>query len=551
MVAERLCAPRRRGQCRYGPQLAACLLVCLAGSCLLLAWPDTAMAAPGDLPLPGICSEGDRFGLWDNAARIAQYDVAGLHARWYTGFDLRADPHLPAGMAYVQTVRLSQEGSDGNRACAQCPTWDQVRKVAQKNPGSLWLIGNEPDRQDLVDARRYAELYHEFYTFLKSEDPSSQVAIGGVVQATPIRLQYLDQILASYQRRYRERMPVDVWNVHNYVIREATSGWGCGIPPGTDADLAIQYGPQDHDDLVYWAGHLTAMREWMRDQGYRDHPLILSEFGILMPSVYGYDFPRVQAFMQKAFDWLATATDASTGYPADGNRLVQAWAWFSLDDTGDAFEPLATWNHLFDPDSRDLTPLGLDYGAYAGPLSAPLPGSVDLLPVSIQPSLVGTSVSGQITTALTIEVRNDGGAQAGSSIIRLERDGKPAGEHALPAVAAGVTVSARILWPKLEPGLYTVTVEVNPARSIAECDLANNRMSRPLALGSSRIHLPLIRAEAHGGSIFCDGGIASGDLVRSRPKPRWCPLALGPIPGDICACIKNGRSLEPAVAKSR
>lgn len=63
-----------------------------------------------------------------------------------------------------------------------------------------------------------------------------------------------------------------------------------------------------------------------------------------------------------------TATDDRIGYPADGNRLVQRWSWYSLNDyvynpeTGIAFN-----GSLFDHDTREITPLGLDYAAYKAP----------------------------------------------------------------------------------------------------------------------------------------------------------------------------------------
>ena len=486
--------PRSNPRCG---QLTARLLGGLLLVSLLLSRQELAMAAPGGTSLPGLCSESDRFGVWDNAGQIDRYAVARLHSGWYTSFGLSTDPSRPTGMAYVQTVRLSQDGPYGHRACSKCPTWDQVRTVAQHNPGSLWLIGNEPDRQDLVDADRYAELYHDFYAFLKSQDPHSQVAIGGIVQPTPIRLQYLDLILTAYQSRYGAAMPVDVWNIHNYVLREGATGWGCGIPPGTDPELAIEYGISDHDNTLFWTEHLVAMRAWMRDRGYRDRPLVISEFGILMFEIYDYDYPRVRDFMLETFDWLMAAVDEETGYPADNNRLVQAWAWYSLDE--DAFEGFATRNHLFDPRSQAITPLGLEYGAYTGPLVAPLAGSVDLVPAGIHVTQARVGSTGLITATVSVEVRNGGGAQAGGSVVRFERDGLPAGEVALPAVSGGASALAGITWPDLEPRVYQVSVEVNPERLIAECDHANNRLSASMAIGGSRVYLPVIGAATHRG----------------------------------------------------
>jgi hypothetical protein len=68
--------------------------------------------------------------------------------------------------------------------------------------------------------------------------------------------------------------------------------------------------------------------------------------------------------MLATFDYFRTATSSTLGYPADGNKLVQAWAWYSLDD--EYFEGYESYNHLFDPDTKSITALGTAYGNYAG-----------------------------------------------------------------------------------------------------------------------------------------------------------------------------------------
>jgi hypothetical protein len=448
------------------------------------------MAGMEQPPLPGVCTERDRFGVWDNAHHIDRYDVGLLHAGWYTGYWVQADPVRPAGMAFVQLVRLSEDGPYGHAACSDCPSWDEVRRVARRNPGSLWFIGNEPDRQDLVYADRYAELYHEFYTFLKAEDPTCQVAVGGVVQPTPIRLQYLDQILNAYEDRYGAQMPVDVWNIHNYVCPEVTGAGGCGLPPGTDPALAMDYGVQDHDNLSYWTGQVEAMREWMRARGYRDRPLVITEFGILLPEAYGYSESRVRRFMLRTFDWLMEARDASTGYPADDNRLVQAWAWFSLDDAG-----VLGWemrSHLFEPTSLELTALGQEFGVYTEPLTSPVPGTVDLQPVTVRR---GWGVAGEgdpVTVIVTAEVYNGGASEAREVLVRFKRDGELAGEVTIPAIGPGGMVDVGAVWPGLALGSYEVEVEVDPEGLVVECDSSNNRLTAEMVLEVARIYLPIL-----------------------------------------------------------
>jgi len=100
-------------------------------------------------------------------------------------------------------------------------------------------------------------------------------------------------------------------------------------------------------------------RRWMADQGLRNKPLIVTEFSVLMPEEYGFPFERVRAFMLAAFDFLMTATDEDAGYPPDGNRLVQRWAWYSVADSA-----YSTGN-LFDPDTGQITALGEAFAAYA------------------------------------------------------------------------------------------------------------------------------------------------------------------------------------------
>ena len=57
--------------------------------------------------------------------------------------------------------------------------------------------------------------------------------------------------------------------------------------------------------------------------------------------------------MLSSFDFFVNAIDTEIDYPADGDRLVQRWAWCSLDDDG--FEcstldpPCTTRCSLFDP----------------------------------------------------------------------------------------------------------------------------------------------------------------------------------------------------------
>lgn len=406
-------------------------------------------------------------------------------------------------MTFVQTIRLSDDGPFPEKACSACPSWSSLTTVIQENPGSLWFIGSEPDRQEYVRAGRYAELYHEFYTFLKAQDPTCQVGIGGVVQSTPIRLQYLDMILAAYYEDQGVAMPVDVWNIHNYVLREADD-WGGGIPPETDPELGILYAIQEHDMLdphptdpkkLGWKRHITLMREWMRDRGYRDRPLVISEYGILMPDWpgYDYDYPRVRDFMLATFDWMLTYADSATGYPADGNRLVQAWAWYSLNYNEPPFQGAVTWYHLFDPDTTAITDLGLDYGAYTAPLTDPFPGTIDLQPTSIWHTPPEPAGSNLVTITIKATIYNGGAETAENVLVRFKRDNTQTSEVTIPSIAAGESEVASVVWSNLTRGQsYQATVIADPNGDFVDCDPFNNSLSISILVTDMRYYLPLI-----------------------------------------------------------
>jgi hypothetical protein len=245
----------------------------------------------------------------------------------------------------------------------------QIISIAQANPGSLWFIGNEMDRrdwngggQDEMLPALYATAYHDLYHLIKDVDPSAQIAIGGVIQPTPCRLAYLDVVWETYATLYGDHMPVDVWNIHNMILPEDQS-WGAEMPPGVGVEDCepTGYSIQDADDIEIFKQHIRGFRHWMRDKGEQDKPLIVSEYSVLHPVRDGFDFPRVTDYLYATFDYMTSATDSSLGDPDDDDRLVQRWAWYSLNDDG--FEGYDSRHHLFGPD-RKITDLGRAYGTY-------------------------------------------------------------------------------------------------------------------------------------------------------------------------------------------
>lgn len=262
----------------------------------------------------------------------------GWYLNWSSFARGSAESELPGlGMEFAPMVRL--------RPAGLWPDLATIRRLARAQPGRVWLIGNEPDVrwQDDATPEEYACIFHFAQRAIRTADPSAAVAIGGISQATPLRLRYLDRVLASYRSQFGQEMPVDVWNIHAFVLREEAGSWGVDIPPGlegaTDGKL---WEVADHDSLALVEEQVRLMRQWMAERGQRQKPLYITEYGILMPESSGFGPGRVNRFLIGSFDLFRSLRDPELGYSADGDRLVQRWVWFStryeLYRAGDLFK---------------------------------------------------------------------------------------------------------------------------------------------------------------------------------------------------------------------
>jgi hypothetical protein len=268
-----------------------------------------------------------------------------LGSGWYLDWSTQ-DGIFAGGPEHWQMVRVHED-------CIT-PSPEAIQSTAASYPGQVWIIGNEPDViwQDNVTPEKYATYYHELYRVIKSSDPTALIAVGGIAQATPLRFQYLDRVLETYQHLYHASLPANWWTVHGYVLREQKNSWGVEIPPGIDATQGILYEVSDHGRLDLFESQLRAFRQWMADNGYQQTPLALTEFGILMPTSYGFPTEMIADYLDQTFTWLDQARDPSTGYPQDEYRLVQKWAWFSITD------PNYPSSNLADLSSNRLTVIG-------------------------------------------------------------------------------------------------------------------------------------------------------------------------------------------------
>jgi hypothetical protein len=238
----------------------------------------------------------------------------------------------------------------------------------------------------------------------------------------------------------------------------------------------------------------------MARNGYRDVPLVITEYGTLYPYppyidgdpyVDENDVPLTEArtatFMTSTFNILQTLSDPNLGYRFDGGRMVQRWAWYSVDDVNYG-------GILFYPVTRTLNPLGQMFAAYTSQITP----AVDLFPL-VDP--IGAHWEGTlVTVTLNAVVANQGNISASHPITVTfysgsADSGSPIGKVIMPAgklPGCGGTVRVGITWPLSAPGVHPFSVKVEAAPADREVNLSNNVAASFVLLSNEQIFFPLI-----------------------------------------------------------
>ena len=472
--------------------------------------PGSSAAMTGYLPLVSSRAAASygayancRFGAGQVLQPLTSYDTPSLNLGWYVDWHTQPSPPTPGGVEYMQVLRVSASGTT--------PSGSALASLVAANPGAWWLVGNEPDciYQDSVTPQIYAQVYHDAYAFITGLDPTARVAAGGIVQPTPLRMQYLDLVLSAYASRYGEPLPTDAWSIHSFILREAScaaypdSCWGAEIPPGISASHGRLYTLDDIDRLDIFQDRIVQFRQWMRDRGYRHTALLVTEYGTLLPyydpdSLFydsegnPFDEARARQFMLGTFDFLLTATDASLGYPADEDRLVQRWLWYSLDDT------VSYGGALFNPDQLTRMALGDAYAQATGAI----PPTVDLLAVDVgQQGAIPYSPSSPVTLTVRARVSNVGNTPVTQPVTVRILDGAGHQIGTDQVIGSGMRGCAHeeeltVTWPDLAPGTYTVRVIVDPGNTVGEEDETNNQAWGRVMVARGQLFLPLIASAA-------------------------------------------------------
>ena len=482
-----------------------------------------------------------RLGVAVASSQLQQFDItSNLGVGWYLTFGTKMTPISTTEAEFAQMVSINQ-GSGARGGTNTCgPSYPYTITPAltdtelgarvDNNPGALWIIGNEPERVNVqgdICPQQYAEAYYEAYHFIKGRDPTAQVAIAGLVEVTPGRLQYLDIVWDAYLAKYGTRMPVDVWTMHVYILSETGDG-DAHIALDTDPGLAIPFSTNcpdpnticqaEHDNMALFMEQVTMMRQWMKDHGEQNKPLIITEYGILKPyNYYGtcpgittcpsggypgcfcdeysktYHPARVASFLEATFDYLIAATDPQIGYPADDYRLVQQWLWYSLATEGR--EDLAHASNLVYTDTYTLTVPGWQWHDYAAGISP----EVNLLPANVPP-VIGSSPTGTIpvTVTLSAAVANNGNVAVTDTVTVTFYSDESLTTVIGTTTFTGLGGCARrqtvvtVTWANLSSGAYPFWVKVDSGEMIVETKETDNVKQGLVIINPINRFLPMV-----------------------------------------------------------
>jgi hypothetical protein len=254
--------------------------------------------------------------------------------------------------------------------------------------------------------------------------------------------------------------------------------------------------------MTVFTSLVVNMRQWMKARGYQDKPLIISEYGVLFPLWLLDDFglyqTQVNSFLSSAVNYLNTTADPNLGYPADGYRLVQQAALYSLDDDSKADGEYRWGSFIF----NSTWPYALtDSGAQYLSSMASLTAFVDLQPYRIQttPATLRVASGAKVSPTVQIAVANSGNVVTPMSATVRLWDVTGGGQVALPpdrvlptVAGCGAQRVVSFTWPGLSAGLHSLRIEVDPDNQIAESNNANNIMTATVLVGTYGVFLPLI-----------------------------------------------------------
>ena len=211
---------------------------------------------------------------------------------------------------------------------------------------------------------------------------------------------------------------------------------------------------------------------------------MISEYGILLSQYHGFPHSVVRNYMLASFDFMLNTKDSATGYPADDYRLVQQFAWFSLNYYEFDLKTYIGLNgNLFDHSSRQIMPLGIDFANYTNQVTV---RTIDLAVKSF--GATPATVNGGEPVTLQAAFVNSGGIAAEGVTVRFyagdpRAQGQLLGSSSLIAqVLPGCeqTQNASLVWTPSQASTYNIFAELVATNQNLDGNSTNNYANQPV-----------------------------------------------------------------------
>lgn len=237
---------------RWGPGYNLTLLIPLATllALFVLACGSREVLTP---------ASDERFGVIVLPRQNPGLVLNELGLKWYHDYGFTAD--APQGAAKMMKVPMGKEIDLGTLTAA-----------ARARPGSFWAMGNEPNvpGQDNLPPEEYAIRFYSYVRAIKGADPSAIIVAPEILNFTRTcgscsgftrGREWLEGFRRTYQERYGEPPPIEIWSIHTYDLN-----WD-RLPQG-DAQAQIQ-------EIIAFRSYLDRLPE------AAGKPIWLTEFSVV------------------------------------------------------------------------------------------------------------------------------------------------------------------------------------------------------------------------------------------------------------------------------
>jgi len=403
------------------------LILCVTVSIIFASFFDKGKGIKAQSSTLDYC----HFGINNPYPFTNNYDMTLLGADSYINWSVEPDPLEPQNFQHIKVLRVRNNVYNATKT--------NLPAQLASSPGSVWIIGNEPDtifeEQDNLFPEVYAQRFLELSAIIRANDPTALIGFAPIVQPTPIRILYLELVINEINHLLENSKitisdTFDIWTIHSFLLHEAervmvdgkvtyVTSWGTGLPPGVDPilfdaehqPLNLFYDWDLTHSISLFSELIINFRQWIHDKGLGEKPLWITEYGSLMPFTHIPEYKTIE-YMLDTFDYLLSAKDPITGFAVDDYRLVQKWYWYSLN--GDIFDKGGT---LYNRRISEETSVGINFRQYiANPIfySEKAP---DFEPISIESisPIRFSEETGKVDYLVIIRVRNQVSADHNSN----------------------------------------------------------------------------------------------------------------------------------------